>query len=72
MLKKMKNKTYRNFVIVVKRLENEKGYDRDEAAKLAHLVFDNFDYDKDYGQRSVEYWYSTILSKEEYEKEYAI
>ena len=67
----IRNKTYRNFIIIKNKLMKEKGYSPDEASKLTHHVFENVFYDKDYGNRSAEYFYNTILSAEEFAKEYA-
>lgn len=66
----IRNKTYRNFIIIKNKLMKEKGYSPDEASKLTHLVFENVFYDKDYGNRSAEYFYSMILSAEDFAKEY--
>lgn len=63
----MKRKTYRNFIIIMNKLMKEKGYDKDEASKLTHLVFENTEFDL--AGRTAEYWYSRILSKAEYEAE---
>ena len=38
-MKKIKNKTYANFMYVLKRIE-AKGYDRAEAEKITHQLFD--------------------------------
>ena len=61
----MKNKTYRNFTIIKNKLIREKGYNKEEASKLTHIVFENTVLD-DAG-RTAEYWYSRILSKSEFE-----
>ena len=66
----IRNKTYRNFIIIKNRLMKEKGYSPDEASKLTHLVFENVFYDIDYGNRSAEYFYNMILSAEDFAKEY--
>ena len=66
----IRNKTYRNFIIIRNKLMKEKGYSREEATKLSHLVFENVFDDKDYGNRPAEYFYNTILSAEEFAKEY--
>ena len=66
----IRNKTYRNFIIIRNKLIKEKGYSREEATKLTHLVFENVFDDKDYGNRPAEYFYNTILSAEEFAKEY--
>lgn len=67
MMKTMRRKTYRNFLIVKNALMKQKGYSPEEASKLTHMVFENFECDKDYGGRSVEHWYDMILPKAEYE-----
>ena len=66
----IRNKTYRNFMIIRGKLIREKGYSPEEATKLTHIVFENVFDDKDYGNRSAEYFYNTILSAEEFGKEY--
>ena len=66
----IRNKTYRNFIIIRNKLIKEKGYSREEATKLTHRVFENVFDDKDYGNRPAEYFYNTILSAEEFAKEY--
>ena len=66
----IRNKTYRNFIIIRNKLMKEKGYSRKEATKLTHLVFEKVFYDKDCGNRPAEYFYNTILSAEEFAKEY--
>lgn len=66
----MKNKTYYNFLRVWNYLQREKHYDPSEAAKLAHLVFDNVDHDRGHGDRPAEYFMARILSADEYRREY--
>ena len=66
----IRNKTYRNFIIIRNKLMKEKGYSREEATNLSHLVFENVFYDKDYGNNPAEYFYNMILSAEEFAKEY--
>lgn len=65
----IRNKTYRNFMIIRGKLIREKGYSPEEATKLTHHVFENVFYDKDCGNRSAEYFYNMILSAED-AKEY--
>ena len=64
----MKNKTYYNFMRVLKMIMN-KGYNRVEAEEMTHKVFDNVDN----SQKSLtaEYFVSRILSKEEFEAMYS-
>jgi hypothetical protein len=69
-MRTIKNKTYRNFLIVKNRIVKEKHYDETEASKLTHLVFDNYEQDKGYGNNSIEFFLDRILPKEEYEAEY--
>ena len=64
MLESMKNKTYRNFLIVRNKLLKEKGYDVQEANKLSHLIFENYNLDS---TRTIEWYYDRILSKAEFE-----
>jgi hypothetical protein len=71
-MRTIKNKTYRNFLIVKNRIVKEKHYDETEASKLTHLVFDNFEMDKGYGNKSIEFFLDRILSKEEFEEQQAI
>ena len=66
----IRNKTYRNFMIIRGKLIREKGYSPEEATKLTHLVFENVLYDKNCGDRPAEYFYNTISSAEEVAKEY--
>ena len=61
----IKNKTYRNFMIIMNRLMN-KGYDKEEAENLTHKCFDNSEQDG----RSPEVFESMILRKSEYDKVY--
>ena len=61
----MKNKTYRNFMRVMKML-SAKGYDAAESENLARIVFDNVKADKGRGDRTAEYFVSIIMTKEEY------
>ena len=64
MLTKMKNKTYRNFLIVRNKLMTEKGYDPTTAADLTHLIFENL---KANPGQNIKMFYDRILSKEEFE-----
>jgi hypothetical protein len=68
LIEKMKRKTYRNFLVVWNLLQQEKGYDRETARKLAHMVFENAEANP--GQ-SINRFYDRILSKEEYTAECA-
>ena len=61
----MKNKTYRNFLRVMKMLA-AKGYDAAESEDLTRKVFDNVEADKDRGDRTAEYFVSKIISKDEF------
>lgn len=65
----MKRKTYRNFLIIKNKLMKEKGYPSDEASKLTHLIFENTE--NDGAGRTAEDFYSKILSKAEYEAQFA-
>lgn len=64
----MKRKTYRNFMIIKNKLIKEKGYTSEEASKLTHLIFESTEND-DAG-RTAEHFYSTVLSKAEFEEQY--
>ena len=59
----IKNKTYHNFMIIMNRLIN-KGYNKEEAEKLAHNCFNNA-----IDGRSPETFESMILSKADYESQ---
>ena len=63
----MKTKTYNNFMKVMKVLTKQKGYDWSEAEQIAHKVFANTEADKQYGNRSVEYFLSLVIDKAEWE-----
>lgn len=65
----MRNKTYRNFLRVMKMIQ-DKGYSESEAEKLTHLVFDNVTSDKGKCDRTAEYFVGKILTKAEFEAEY--
>ena len=62
----MRNKTYRNFMIIANKLKREKGYNEKQAFELAHKVFENVEADKQYGRRTAEYFYNMILSNSEH------
>lgn len=66
----MKNKTYRNFMIIMKRLEKVKHYPPDEAEKITHKIFDNVENDKNYGNRTAEYFFDKVISYEEFLETY--
>jgi hypothetical protein len=66
----MKNKTYRNFMRVWNHLQKVHGYEKEEARKLAHLVFENVEADKGYGNRTAEQFLAMILPAEEYHEQY--
>ena len=68
-MKVIKNKTYRNFLIIKNRIIKEKHYDEKEASKLTHRVFDNYELDKGYGNNSIEFFIDRILTKEEFEEQ---
>lgn len=67
MLETMKNKTYRNFLIVKNKLIKEKGYDTSTAADLAHRIFKNHSFDTSH---SIKWFYDRILTREEFEAQY--
>lgn len=64
----MKKKTYRNFLIIRNKLMNEKRYSPKEASELTHLIFENTNLDV--LGRTAEYFYSTVLSKADFETQY--
>ena len=68
----IRNKTYRNFTIIKNKLIREKGYSPEEAAKIAHLIFENVIYDKGFGDRSAEYFFDMVLSAEDFAKQQGI
>lgn len=67
----IRNKTYRNFMIIKNKLTKEKGYAPEDASKIAHQIFENVWYDKDYGNRSAEYFYNMIITSDEYKADCA-
>lgn len=67
MLETMKNKTYRNFLIVRNKLIKEKGYDTRTAADLTHRIFENH---KANPNQTIKMFYDRILAKEEFEAQY--
>ena len=62
----MRNKTYRNFMIIANKLQREKGYSQQEAFDLSHKVFENVE--NDGAGRTAEFFYGMIVSKTEYEE----
>lgn len=62
----MRNKTYRNFMRVWNYLQKTKHYEKEEARKLAHLVFENVEADREYGNRTAEFFMEMILPAEEF------
>ena len=67
----MRNKTYHNFLRVWKTLQKVHGYEKEEARKLAHLVFQNVEDDKGYGNRTAEYFLDQILPASEFYAQYS-
>lgn len=67
----MKLKTYRNFMLVMDILQDVKHYTKGEAERLARQVFDECQADKGRGNRSVEWFLSRIVTKEEWLEERA-
>lgn len=67
-MKPIRNKTYRNFILIMNYLMNEKHYDKDTAEMLTHRVFDNVE-----ATPASDAWAFArrILSAEEYVTEYA-
>jgi hypothetical protein len=66
----MRIKTYRNFMRVWNTLQKEHGYEKEEARKLAHHVFENVEADKGYGNHTAEYFLAKILPAEEFYAQY--
>ncbi len=66
----MRNKTYRNFMRVWNTLQKNHGYEKEEARKLAHLVFENVEADKGYGNRTAEDFLANILPADEFYAQY--
>ena len=64
----IKNKTYRNLVIVANRIMREKHYDEKTAFELAHIVFENLE---DNPGHNINHFINMILTKEEYEAQLA-
>ena len=62
----MKNKTYRNFMIIANKLQREKGYPKQEAFDLAHKVFENVE--NDGAGRPAEFFYGMIERKNDFEE----
>ena len=62
----MRNKTYKNFMTIKKRLEKIKHYPSDEAEKITHKIFENVENDKNYGNRTAEYFFDKVISYEEF------
>ena len=67
----IRNKTYRNFMIIKNKLVKEKGYSPEEAVKISHLIFDNVLYDKGCGDRSAEDFYDMVLSIKDFANQQA-
>ena len=62
----IRNKTYRNFLIIKNKLMKEKHYSSEEAVAITHQIFDNVFMDQDYGNRSAEFFYSLIVDSNIY------
>ena len=62
----MKRKTYRNFMRVMNALQKDKHYSASEAEKLTHIIFDNVEHDKGYGNRTAEYFLGMVICKEDF------
>jgi hypothetical protein len=67
MLEKMKNKTYRNFMVVKNLLTKEKGYDATTSTQIAHRIFDNYELDN---TRTIKDYYDRVISREEFEAQF--
>lgn len=65
----MKRRTYWNFMLVMDILQDVKHYTKSESERLARQVFDNCEADKGRGNRSVEWFLSRIVPKEEWLEE---
>lgn len=64
---RIRNLTYRNLVYVIRRIQ-AKGYDFKEAETIARRLFGEFN---PKGNRSMDDMVDEVLTKEEYEAEYA-
>lgn len=64
-MRKIVNKTYRNFLLVLKEIQ-KKGYEKDEAERLAHKIFANYSPNG----KSIEALINDILPHSEYIKMY--
>lgn len=67
-MKKIKNKTYNNFIYIMKQIQ-KKGYTAAEAEKLTHGIFDA--YTANPNGISIETRLNRIISKDEYNRLYA-
>lgn len=65
-MRNIKNKTYFNFMLVMNRIIETKGYDKKTAEKITCHIFDEYN---PYG-KSIESMIDDIMTKDEYEKEY--
>ena len=68
----IRNKTYRNFIIIKNKLTKEKGYTPEEASQITHQIFENVWFDKDYGNRSAEFFYDAIVDADTYNQQKVI
>lgn len=64
-MRRMKNLTYRNLMAVIREIE-KKGYNFDESARIARLIFAEYNP----SGMSIETMVSRILTKEEWESQY--
>lgn len=62
----MKRRTYRNFMLVMDILQDQKHYTKPEAERIARQIFDDVEADKGRGDRSAEWFLSRIITKEEW------
>lgn len=65
-MKPIKNKTYRNFLQIMKYLQEVKHYDEKNAEKIAHIVFNNVEADAKWAGRDARYFAARVLTAEEY------
>lgn len=68
----IRNKTYRNFIIIKNKLVKEKGYSPEEATKITHIIFENVLHDKNRGGRSAEHFFDMVLSAEDFANQQGI
>ena len=69
-MRKMKNLTYGNLMVVINRLIKEKHYGFEDAERIARNIFRNAE-NNPFWENPVEHFYNCVLSREDFEAEYA-